>query len=58
MIRFLANFFRGLSLFIGITAPPPGQDDRRFVFMWLVMIAVVLASCAVIFYAISRMHLP
>jgi hypothetical protein len=58
MIRFLANLFRGLSLVLGITAPPPEEDQRRFVFMWLGILAFILACCGVIFYAISRMRLP
>ena len=58
MIKLLANLFRGLSYVLGITAPPPEQDQRRFVFMWLGMIAIVLAFCVVLFYALSRMHIP
>ena len=58
MIRFLANIFRGLSFIIGITAPPPEEDQRPFVFMWLGVTVFVLAFCAVLFYALSRVHLP
>lgn len=57
MIDFLANLFRGLSFIFGITAPPPEQDQRSFVFMWLGMIVVLLSFCAVLYYAISRVHL-
>ena len=58
MIKFLANLFRGLSFVLGITAPPPEQDQRSFVFMWLGIVVFVLTFCVVLFYALSRMHLP
>ena len=58
MIKFLANLFRGLSYVLGITAPPPEQDQRSFVFMWLGIVVFVVAFCIVLFYALSRMHLP
>ena len=58
MIRFLANIFRGLSFIIGISAPPPEEDQRPFVFMWLGITVFVLACCAVLFYALSRVHPP
>ena len=58
MIKFLANLFRGLSYIVGITAPPPEQDQRRFVFMWLGILLFVLAFCAVLFYVLSRISLP
>jgi len=35
MIKFLAQLFRGLHFIVGISAPPPGTNDRRFVFTWL-----------------------
>ena len=58
MIKFLAYLFRGLSFVLGITAPPPEQDQRSFVFMWLGIVVFVLAFCVVLFYALSHMHLP
>lgn len=58
MIRFLANVFRGLSYIFGVTAPPPEQDQRSFVFMWLGMVLFVLAFCAVLFYALSHIRFP
>ena len=42
MISLLANLFRGLSFIFGITAPPPEQDQRSFVYMWLVIVAVLV----------------
>jgi hypothetical protein len=58
MIKFLANLFRGLSFILGITAPPPEEDQRSFVFMWLGILVFVLACCGVLLYAISRMRPP
>jgi hypothetical protein len=44
MIKFLADLFRGLHYIVGISAPPPGTSDRKFVFAWLVGIAFVAAA--------------
>ena len=44
MIKFLADLFRGLHYIVGISAPPPGTSDRKFVFAWLVGIAFVAAT--------------
>jgi hypothetical protein len=56
MIHLLANLFRGLSFIFGVSAPPPEQDQRPFVFMWLGIIVLMLGFCAVLFYAISHLH--
>jgi hypothetical protein len=58
MIKFLASLFRGLSYIVGITAPPPEQDQRRFVFLWLGIIVFLLIFCSVLFYAIFHMPVP
>jgi len=57
MINLLASLFRGLSFIFGISAPPPEEDQRSFVFMWLGIIAVLLVFCGALFYAISHMRL-
>ena len=57
MINFLANVFRGLSFIFGITAPPPEQDQRSFVFMWLGMIVVLLSFCVLLYYAMAHAYL-
>jgi hypothetical protein len=49
MIKFLANLFRGVSFIVGITAPPPEQDQRRFVFIWLGIVLFVLGFLVVLF---------
>ena len=52
MIKLLAQFFRGFHYVIGISLPPPGTSDRRFVLFWLGGIAVVLAFCVILFHLI------
>jgi hypothetical protein len=56
MINLLAKIFRGFSLVFGINAPPPGTDERAFVFLWLGIIAGVVAFSILLFYTLS--HLP
>jgi hypothetical protein len=56
MIRFLANLFRGASYVFGVTAPPPGENERPFVFMWLGIILLGTAVSALLLYLILRMH--
>jgi hypothetical protein len=56
MIKFLANLFRGFSLVFGITAPPPGENERPFVLLWLGIIAVVIAFSVLLFYTLSHLH--
>ena len=41
MIKFLAQLFRGLQYIVGISEPPPGTSDRKFVFTWLAGIAFI-----------------
>ena len=56
MIKTLANIFRGFSLVFGITAPPPGQDERKFVMLWLGIVTITVVFFAGVLFAISRMH--
>jgi hypothetical protein len=56
MIKFLANIFRGFSLVFGVTAPPPGHDERPFVYLWLGIIAVVIGFAALLFFVLSHLH--
>jgi hypothetical protein len=56
MIKLLASIFRGFSLVFGITAPPPGEGERPFVFLWLGIISVVIAFTWLLFYALSHLH--
>ena len=57
MINLLANLFRGLSFIFGITAPPPEQDQRSFVYMWLAIVALLVVFCGALFYAMSHVRL-
>lgn len=56
MIKLLATIFRGFSLVFGITAPPPGQDERQFVFMWLAVVAIVIAFSVGLLFIIAHLH--
>jgi hypothetical protein len=56
MIKFLANLFRGASYIFGVTAPPPGENERPFVLMWLGTIVAAAAVSALLLYLILRMH--
>jgi hypothetical protein len=50
MVKFLAQIFRGLHYIIGISEPPPGTSERKFVFVWLGAIASIVVFCAILFY--------
>ncbi len=50
MIPFLARVFRQVHWIVGITAPPPSKDERKFVFIWLAVIGLVVAWAAFVFY--------
>ena len=56
MIKTLADIFRGFSLVFGISAPPPGQDDRQFVMLWLGIISVTVLFFIGVLFAISHFH--
>ena len=56
MIKALANIFRGVSLVFGISAPPPDQDQRQFVMIWLGIIAVTVLFFIGVLFAISHLH--
>lgn len=56
MITFLARIFRGLSFMLGITAPPPGENERRFVLVWLGSIGFMVVFSVLVFYAIAKMY--
>jgi hypothetical protein len=57
MIKFLADLFRGIHFMLGVTAPPPGQNERRFVFIWLLIILVFFAFCVGLLYLIPHLYL-
>ncbi len=51
MIKFLAQLFRGLHYIVGVSEPPPGTSDRKFVFAWLGGIALLAAFfVSLVFY--------
>ena len=56
MIKRLADVFRGFSLVFGISAPPPGQDERKFVMLWLGIITITILFFMGVLFAISHLH--
>ncbi len=56
MIQFLAIIFRGLHFIFGISAPPPGQNERKFVLAWLGIIACLIAFGMILFYVIPYLY--
>jgi hypothetical protein len=40
----------------GVSAPPPGRNERTFVFAWLGIIACIIAFCMVLFYVIPSLY--
>jgi hypothetical protein len=56
MIKFLAKIFRGVHLIFGVSAPPPGLNERKFVLAWLGIIACLVAFCMVLFYVIPALY--
>jgi len=56
MIQFLAKIFRGFSFIFGISAPPPGQNERTFVLVWLGILACLVAFGMILFYLIPFLY--
>jgi hypothetical protein len=57
MIKFLAQLFRGLHYIVGVSEPPPGTSDRKFVLAWLGGIAFIVAVFMIlVFYIIPFLY--
>jgi len=56
MIHFLAQFFRGLHMFVGITEPPPGYSELKFVLIWLGGILSFVAVVVLLFIFIAKTY--
>ena len=56
MIQFLAKIFRGFHLIFGVSSPPPGVNDRKFVLAWLGILACIVAFCTILFYVIPALY--
>jgi hypothetical protein len=56
MIKLLAKFFRGVHLVIGVSAPPPGQNERSFVLIWLGILAFLAAFGVLLAYLVPYMY--
>lgn len=56
MIAFLARVFRGVHFVLGMSAPPPEQDERAFVLAWLAALLVFVAIFAGLLYFIPHFY--
>jgi len=56
MIHLLAQFFRGLHMFVGITEPPPDYDERKFVLIWTGAILAFFAASVLLFVFIAQVY--
>jgi hypothetical protein len=56
MIHFLAKIFPGLHFIFGISASPPGRNERMFVLAWLGIIACLIAFGMILFYVIPYLY--
>jgi len=56
MIKLLAQLFRGLHYIVGISEPPPGTSDRKFVFTWLVGIAFVAVVFVILILGVPLLY--
>jgi hypothetical protein len=56
VIKILARLFRGLHYIVGISEPPPGTSDRKFVFTWLGGIAFVAAVFVILVLIIPFLY--
>ena len=56
MIRVLARFFRGVHLIFGVSAPDPGENERKFVFIWLGILTFIVGFCALLTYLVPYFY--
>ena len=56
MIHLLAQVFRGAHMFLGISVPPPGYSERKFVMIWIGGIAAFAGLVALLFLFIAKMY--
>jgi hypothetical protein len=56
MTKFLARIFRGVHPIFGVSAPPPGLNELKFVLAWLGIIACLIAFCMILFYVIPALY--
>jgi hypothetical protein len=57
MIAFLARLFRGVHFVLGMSAPPPDQDERKFVLVWLAVLAAFVAIFGGLLYLIPYFYI-
>ena len=56
MITLLARFFRSIHVMIGISEPPPGLSDKKYVLGWVAGIAVVVVAFVAILLVIPALY--
>jgi hypothetical protein len=56
MIEHLAKLFRGVQLIFGFSAPPPGDNERTFVFVWLGILAFLVGFCVLLSYLVPYLY--
>jgi hypothetical protein len=56
VIKLLAKLFRGFHYIVGISEPPPGTSDRKFVLAWLGGIAFVAAVFVSLIFIIPFLY--
>ncbi len=56
MITLLARFFRSIHVMIGISEPPPGLSDKKYVMGWLAGVAVVAAAFVALLLVIPALY--
>jgi len=58
MISLLARIFRAVCFMMGISAPPPGEEEGRFVLLWLGITGFIVLFSVLLFYGITRLYVP
>jgi hypothetical protein len=57
MIKFLADFFRGLSMIMGVSLPE-SKNDKSFVMMWFGIFAAIFVGAAILLSIILFVVFP
>jgi hypothetical protein len=59
MIDFLARFFRGMNMAMGVTTLPEDaspQSERKFVFVWLgIVVFMAILFFAIVYLFVSQL---
>ena len=44
------------TMFVGITPPPASYNERKFVFIWLASLGILVLAFALLFLLIAQMY--